>query len=71
MPISFLKSTANNNGYAVRPSGYTFPAGLSGVSSPTVSLNFLIVAGGGGSRREAGGGAGTGGAVWMWFKYAF
>ena len=52
MPISFLKSTANNNGYVVRPSGYTFPVGLNQTqvaSFGASSIDYLVVAGGGGA----------------------
>ena len=67
MPISFLKSTANNNGYVVRPSGYTFPAGLN-IAQAAVSvtlIDYLVVAGGGAgggtSPFARGGGGGAGG----------
>jgi hypothetical protein len=60
MPISYLKSTANNNGYLVRPSSYTFPLGLNQISGTITSIDYLVVAGGGGGGSDAAGGGGGG-----------
>jgi hypothetical protein len=64
MPISYLKTTANNNGYLVRPTSYTFPAGLNiAVAAVGVTLiDYLVVAGGGGG-GGTGGGGGAGGLL--------
>ena len=68
MPISYLKTTANNNGYLVRPTSYTFPAGLNQIvaGSGVTSVDYLVVAGGGGGQSTnnayyKGGGSGAGG----------
>ena len=66
MPITYLKTTANNNGYLVRPTNYIYPIGLN-ASTFSNTIEYLVVAGGGGggtapsgvpSWRGAGGGAG-------------
>ena len=54
--ILFLKN--KNSGKLVRPSGHTFPVGLSAASFP---VNYLVVAGGGGGGGDRGGGGGAGG----------
>ena len=66
MPISFFKSTANNNGYLVRPNGYVYPAGLnnSGDSNDgPISVDYLVVAGGAGASGGSAGGGGAGGLL--------
>ena len=65
MPILYLKNNATT-AKSVRPTGYTFPAGLS-LNISSVSASYLIVAGGGGagsgatSDNRGGGGGGAGG----------
>ena len=49
MAVRFLKSTAAvTPNRTLRPSGYTFPAGLNLVGS-SVSADYLVIAGGGGA----------------------
>ena len=58
MRIKFLKNDSNSA--FVRPSGYTFPVGLSMQGNATLSVDYLIVAGGG---YGSGGGGGAGGLL--------
>jgi hypothetical protein len=69
MPVLFLKSTANGNGYVIRPTGYSYPTGLhqTQIAGPD-SLDYLVVAGGGGGGQGGtgyykGGGGGAGGLL--------
>ena len=55
MGIKFLKN--NNVSAFVRPNGYSFPTGINTSGSPTLSVDYLIVAGGG-AGVTGGGGAG-------------
>ena len=75
MPVLFLKSTANGSGYVIRPSGYSYPAGLNVTQAQLDSVEYLIVAGGGGGggfvndddplnpEYRAGGGGASGGVT--------
>ena len=54
--ILFLKN--KNSGKLVRPSGHTFPVGL---SASTLNINFLVIAGGAGGGNDNAGGGGAGG----------
>ena len=62
MAVRFLKSTATTRpNRTLRPSGYTFPAGLNNIGDPSngpTSVDYLIVAGGGGGGGAEGGGGG-------------
>ena len=68
MAVRFLKSTtASALNRTLRPSGYSFPTGLSVGSITNPTVDYLIVAGGGGGSVNGypsgvGGSAGAGGA---------
>ena len=71
MAVRFLKSTAATTpNRTLRPSGYTFPAGLNQtVAAGPTSVDYLVVAGGGGGGlcgydlKDAFGGNGGSGIV--------
>ena len=49
MAVRFLKSTAATTpNRTLRPSGYTFPAGLNTIVAANTSADYLVIAGGGG-----------------------
>jgi len=55
-------AVASGNKSFIRPTGYTFPAGLNTLVAGTGSIDYLVVAGGGGGGvSTAGGGGGAGG----------
>ena len=59
MAVRFLKSTtASRLNRTLRPSGYTFPAGLNALP---LTVDYLVVAGGGGGTTDNAGGGGAGG----------
>ena len=59
--IRFLK--ANRVGKLIRPNGYNFPVGLSGLITSKTVVDYLVVAGGGGGGGDINTtGSGGGGA---------
>jgi len=51
MPNKIKFTTVASNKSFIRPTGYTFPAGLTQLVVANTSVDYLVVAGGGGGTR--------------------